>query len=92
MIGSGGLDERVYSAIDTLKRRCEKANIECGVLGLVVPKKVTNKEPTELSFLCCHNNYGRLHLENCNMLDNYCHRWWTIGLATSYSSLGFLRC
>ena len=74
MIGSGGLDKRVYSAIDTLKRKCEKANIECGVLGLVVPKKVTDKEPTELSILFCNNNYGRFLLENYTMLDNCCHR------------------
>ena len=43
MIDSSGLDKRVYSAIDTLKRKCEKANIKCSVLGLVVPTKVPTR-------------------------------------------------
>ena len=42
-IDSPGLDERVYLAIDTLRTKCEKANIEYGILGLVVPEKVTDK-------------------------------------------------
>ena len=92
MIVSADLDERVYSVIDTLKRKCEKSNIECGVLCLVVPKQVTNKEPTELSFLCCHKNYGRFLLENFTMLNNCCHRWWTTDSSASYSCLVFLRC
>ena len=90
MIGSGGLDERVYSAVDTLKRKCENANINYSVLGLLVPKKCTDKEPMELSFLCYHNNCGRFHLKNCTCLDSCCHRWWTIDSAESYSSLFFL--
>ena len=56
---SSGLEKRVYSTIETLRTKCEKANIECGFLGLVVRKKVTDKEPTEMSFLCCHNKYGQ---------------------------------
>ena len=28
MIGSVGLDKRVYSAIDTLKRKCEKSQYQ----------------------------------------------------------------
>ena len=50
MIVSDGLDERINSAIETLKNKCEKANIECGFPGLAVPKKVTDKETTEFSF------------------------------------------
>ena len=91
MIGSADLDERVYSMIDTLKRKYKKVNIECGVLGLVVPKQATNKEPTELSFLCCHNKCGQFLLENCTMIDNCCHHWWSTDLSASYSCLVFLR-
>ena len=46
-----GLDERAYAAIDILRNKFGNADIECGVLGLVVPKEVTNKELTKLSFL-----------------------------------------
>ena len=75
MIGSSGLDERVYSPVRALKRKCEIAKIDCGVLVLLVPKKGTDKEMMELSFLCCHNNRGRFHLENCTCLNNCCHRF-----------------
>ena len=34
-----GLDERVYAAIDILSKKCQKVDIECGVLGLVMTKK-----------------------------------------------------
>ena len=39
MIGSGGLDERAYSVVRIVKRKCEEANINCGVLANLVPKK-----------------------------------------------------
>ena len=45
MIGSGGLDERINDAVRTLKRECQKANIDCGLLANMVPKKGTDKEP-----------------------------------------------
>ena len=70
MIGSGGLDERINDAVRMLKRECQKAKINCGVLALLVPKKGIDKELTELRFLYCHNNCGRFHLENCTILDN----------------------
>ena len=57
-----------------------------------MPKKVTDKKPTKLSFLCCHNKCAQFHLENCNALDNCCHQYWTINLTASYSCLAFLRC
>ena len=38
-----GLEKRVCAAIDTLRNKYEKADTEYGVLGLVVPKKVTDK-------------------------------------------------
>ena len=38
MIGFGTLDERVYSAMRQLKRKCEEANIDCDVLPNLVPK------------------------------------------------------
>ena len=31
-------------------------------------------------------------VKSCAYLDNFCHRWWTIDSAASYSSLFFLRC
>ena len=86
------LYKRFYTATKKLRNKCEKADIECGILGLVVPKKVTNKEPIELSIICCHNKYGQLHLKNCTVLDNCCHRYWTIDSTASYSGLAFLRC
>ena len=92
MIGYDRLDERINDAVITLKRECQKAKIDCGVLALLGPKKGTDKELTELSFLCCHNNCGWFHLENYTMLNNCCHRWLTIHSAASYSSLVFLRC
>ena len=89
-IGSAiGLAGRVYAAIDTLRNKCKKVDIECSVLGLVVPKKITDKEPTELIFLCCHNKCGQFHLGNFTVLDNCCHRYCTIDLIASYLCLAF---
>ena len=51
MIGSGGLDGRINDAVRTLKCEYLKAKIDYGFLGFLVPKKSTDKEPTELSFL-----------------------------------------
>ena len=55
-----------------------KTDIEYGVLSLVAPKKVTDKEPTDLIFLCYHNECGWFHLEKYNAIDNCCHRYWII--------------
>ena len=45
------LDKRVYASIDLLRKKYEKVDIEYGILGLVVPKKVTDRELLQLSFL-----------------------------------------
>ena len=91
IVSATSLDERFYAAIDSLRNKWEKVDIEYGFPGLVVPKKVTNKETTELIFLCCHNKCGQFHLENCTVLRNCYNRYWIIDSTASYSCLEFLR-